>query len=538
MFHTNIRTRLTFSFAVLLILLLSISALSYVQLTKQSQTTNILINQDTKQLLIANQININAHASALTLLLILSEDKRDIRIKLYKKMDAQNLLLDKNIEQVVLLNEKSDQDLIAALIQSRTQYKISFISTIELIEFDKDMAFETFSDTSRDLNLLLLQVDKFLEHSQNSLNAKLALNKKETNNSLLMVLIISAIALVIGILLSIFTSKSIISPLKQSVVISQELAEGKLKKRELTPFTDELGEMNYSIKSTSNNLHSLIFNIQQSFENVSLYAKQLLTPVDEVDKGSQNQSKSLSNINQTLDQFLADIDNLSHTSEHATQQAQIARDLAQDGLKRIQLTSEEFKVISNSISQSTQLVKALRERAITVRKMVESIREIADQTNLLALNAAIEAARAGESGRGFSVVADEVRALANRTSQATLDINEQMDGIDSQTQQSVTQISKGKEQLDNGVQLIQDMVEPLTQLNDGAESSLTQLKELKLIIVKQAQASQQIAKDVSITDQLATDNSVAVKSVLKYSQQLTQISQSLEEQINQFKLEG
>jgi len=321
-------------------------------------------------------------------------------------------------------------------------------------------------------------------------------------------LLISSAALVIGILLSIFTSRSITSPLKQSVEISHELADGKLKKRELTPFNDELGEMSHAIKSTSINLYTLIANIQQSSGNISLYAKQLLTPIDEVDKGSQNQSESLSHINQTLDHFLADIDNLSNTSEQATEQAQIAHDLAKDGLNRIQLTSEEFKTISNSILESTELVKALRDCAITVRKMVESISEIADQTNLLTLNAAVEAARAGESGRGCSVVADEVRALPNRTSQATLDINEQMDGIDSQTQKSVTQISKGKEQLDSGVQLIEDMLEPLTQL-----------KELKLIIVKQAQASQQIAKDVSTTDQFSTDNSMAVKSALHYSQQ-------------------
>ena len=180
MFHTNIRTRLALSFAVLSILLLSISILSYTQLTKQSKTTHTLVNQDTKQLLMANQININAHASALTLLLILSEDERDTRIKLYKKMDAQNLLLDQNIQDIVLMNTQLDQNLIEALIQSRTQYKKSFVSTIELIEFDKDMALDTFSDTSRDLHLLLEKVDDFLVYSQNSLNEKLELNDKQT----------------------------------------------------------------------------------------------------------------------------------------------------------------------------------------------------------------------------------------------------------------------------------------------------------------------------------------------------------------------
>ena len=538
MIHTNIRTRLTFSFAALITLLLCISSLSYMQLTKQAKTTKNLVQIDTQKLLLANQININAHASALTLLQILSQSDRDIRITLYKKMDEQNLLLDQNIENLTQIINPEDSVLINKLTQTRQQYKTSFIATLELVEFDQEMALETFSQTSIDLNNLLIEVNNFLEYSQNNMAEKLKLANDQTQSSLFFVLLISSLALILGLILSFITSKSITSPLKQSVEIAHELSNGQLKKRELQPFNDELGEMSNAIKSTSNNLHSLVSNIHHSFKSVDEFAKQLLVPVDEVDKGSHKQSDSLAHINQTLDQFLLDIEHLTSTSEHATNQAQIARDLAQDGLNRIQLTSEEFKVISQSILQSTELVKALRESAISVRQMVDSISEIADQTNLLALNAAIEAARAGESGRGFSVVADEVRALANRTSQATFDINTLMDSIDSETLKSVNQISKGKEQLDNGVQLIQDMVLPLTQLNEGASSSLTQLHELKIIVDKQAKASQQIASDVATTDQLAEQNSVAVKSVLKYSQQLTQISESLEQQINQFKLEG
>ncbi|BCE00880.1 methyl-accepting chemotaxis protein [Marinicellulosiphila megalodicopiae] len=539
MLKTNIRTRLSLSFALLLLLLISISVLNYFQLTNQTDHSETLVNQGTKQLLLANQINIKAHATALTLLQILPQSDRDERIKLYKQMDQQNLQLDELIKQISQINADIDSEQINQLIQTRNKYKTSFTSTVELVEFDQESALETFNEqTAVDLTALLKQVDQLLMSFQNQMNNKLELNSQQSQQAILVVIFISAFALIIGILLSYITSKSIVTPLKTSVLIAEQLAQGKLKKRKIAPFHDELGEMSNAIKTTGNSLHDLIFKIQTSFNNVNDYAEKLRNPVAQVDKDSRKQSQSLKQINQTLDEFLLDIEHLSNSSNHATEQAQIARDLAQTGLENIQVASNEFKIISSSIDQSTQLVKALRERALVIREMVENIRDIADQTNLLALNAAIEAARAGESGRGFSVVADEVRALANRTSQATLDINEQMDGIDLDTEQSVNQISKGNEQLGDGVQLIQNMVEPLNDLNTGASSSLEQLQLLKKIVLKQQQASQVIADNVATTDQLATDNTTSVKSVLRYSDKLRDISVDLEKQLNQFKLEG
>lgn len=227
---------------------------------------------------------------------------------------------------------------------------------------------------------------------------------------------------------------------------------------------------------------------------------------------------------------------ISDIAAGSREQATQAVSLAQDGRELIAQASKEVISIAATISDSARSVEELRERAVSVRSLLGTVREIADQTNLLALNASIEAARAGESGRGFAVVADEVRKLADRTSVATKEINEVIDAIDSQTNVAVAHISQGQLEMQRGVELISSMVPSLGQLSEGAEASLERLDSLADTLSHQAEQSSAIAVSVSAMGEMANGNAQAVERVSSTSTRLKSLSGDLRSQVGRFVL--
>lgn len=198
--------------------------------------------------------------------------------------------------------------------------------------------------------------------------------------------------------------------------------------------------------------------------------------------------------------------------------------------------SREIAQISVTITASAASVDALRERALSVRKLLETVREIADQTNLLALNASIEAARAGETGRGFAVVADEVRKLADRTSKATIEINTVIDDIDRETGIAVERIGQGRSEMERGVALIEEIVPPLDQLRDGAQHSLERLDDLSHTLAHQAQESRSIADSVVRIGAMASENLDASSHVSETSDKLKGLAGQLSLEVARFKI--
>jgi methyl-accepting chemotaxis protein len=202
----------------------------------------------------------------------------------------------------------------------------------------------------------------------------------------------------------------------------------------------------------------------------------------------------------------------------------------------VQNASAEMERISTSVTQSAQVVYALGERSKAISGIVQTIREIADQTNLLALNAAIEAARAGEQGRGFAVVADEVRKLAERTAKATGEISQMIGAIQGETQSAILSIEAGTGQAKNGADLAQQAASSLERINSGARVTMEKVDAIASAVAQQSQTGHAIAEHLTNIMEMAETNSAAAEKALSEASQLDYLAANLKEIGNVFKL--
>lgn len=534
--NMRIGMRLGLSFLLLLSLLAIIVLVTLGRMSALSSANETIVKREVSNLVMASKINAQSQTAAIKLLMILSTTDRNTRIPLYKELDRHNSDIDESLDKFGMGEGVTQSDL-DNLVSKREAYQVAFRETVDLVEFDVEAAVEQFHEsTSPALERFLEAIADLVDNKQNRLVQGQRAAVESSDSAASLVVSIGFGALILGAILAFFVSRSITQPINAAVVVARKIADGELRDPPKCKGRDEVSELMEAFASMCNGLKSLVVSIKDSASDVSSSAEALYQPVNSVQEGSSNQRDSVQRIVELVNVFAAETADAAATAQEAKRQSDLARKLAVEGQQLIQEATKEFQKISSTISGSAMAVETLSERAMSVRDLVTTVREIAEQTNLLALNAAIEAARAGETGRGFSVVADEVRGLANRTEQATSEINDVIDAIDIETKTAVTQIGNGQSELEHGVEMIQKMVQPLSDLNEGAQASFVQLEHLEQTVVKQAADSADIQNDVSSIGALADHNVSAALEVSATTEQLSGVSRSLGEQVMKFSI--
>jgi methyl-accepting chemotaxis protein len=192
--------------------------------------------------------------------------------------------------------------------------------------------------------------------------------------------------------------------------------------------------------------------------------------------------------------------------------------------------------IAQSVGEASKVIEVLGENSKEISNVVQVIREVADQTNLLALNAAIEAARAGEQGRGFAVVADEVRKLAERTAQSTGDISTMIGKIQVSANEAVEQMQKVVEQVESGQQLAQEAGKRILSIRDETGKVSDAMTEISNALKEQGEASNDIAKHVESIAQITDENNAAAEETSSNAQRLDELAKNVQDTIGQFKV--
>jgi len=346
------------------------------------------------------------------------------------------------------------------------------------------------------------------------------------------VLMVSSV--LIAVVVARLLTRSIINPVRELLVSTGKIADGDLRVAIAISGNDELTELQRSTATMQMNLKSTLQHISEASGQLASAAEEMSAITRESTAGIERQSQETDQAATAVNQMTAAVEEVARNAVSASQSTQDSQRSANVGMERVTQTIASIEKLSTTVQQTGVEVEGLAKQAQDIARVVEVIRSIAEQTNLLALNAAIEAARAGEQGRGFAVVADEVRALAHRTQTSTQEIEQMIAKIQSCSSEAVASMALNRNEAVDSLKVAHEAGVAITQITQA----ITDINERNLMIATASEEQAQVARSVdqnliSIRD-LSIQSSSAAGQTSVASQELSRLAVDLKQIVAKF----
>jgi len=333
------------------------------------------------------------------------------------------------------------------------------------------------------------------------------------------------------------TLDAVIEPIKEASQVLGIMATGDLTARMLGDYRGDLAKLKQDINMLADSLSGLIQQVNELVDNTASSATEISATAEGLAAASQEQSAQADEVASAVEQMSRTI---TENAMAANKTAEVAKEngrIASEGGQVVSQTVNKMRDIAKVVKNSAENIEKLGESSKQIGEIISVIDDIADQTNLLALNAAIEAARAGEQGRGFAVVADEVRKLAERTTEATKQIAIMIKGIQSETEAAVLAMNKGTAEVTNGIELADKAGQSLQQILNSTQEVIDMINQIAAASEEQSATSEQISKNVTSISQVTAESAKRVEDVAHTAEELAKMTNQLADLMRQFKVD-
>ncbi|MCK5147491.1 methyl-accepting chemotaxis protein [bacterium] len=353
------------------------------------------------------------------------------------------------------------------------------------------------------------------------------------------VLLASLVIIMLGGIFGYIVSHTVLKPISRIHAILLKISEGNgdLTQRIEIDTMDEIGKLSTSFNQFLQNLADLIGEARSSTERVGAVVEEISSISAQSASGAETQTMQTTEVAASVQQMTTAI---MENSKNATQTSQIserAAEQAQEGTQSMLVTRKGMEEIVNSTIKTGEIITSLSGRAEEIGEIISVINDIADQTNLLALNAAIEAARAGEQGRGFAVVADEVRKLAERTMKATGEISVTIQAIQGGAQQAATSMSEAHDVVESGREATGKTESVLSEIVESVTQAMDMVTQIATASEEMSSGAEEISRNVETISHVTRESATGAEQMAQVANVLTDETSSLRELMNRFKLD-
>ena len=461
--------------------------------------------------------------------------------------------------QAVAQNEQKISDIKKQLHNAQSLYDALIVLPQERVLFDRFkveeqqylqrqeqvMAFSRQGQVEEAIKVVNGEMNHLADALAGTLGELVTLNKDSANQaadlaqrvfsqSRIWVIGMIAVTALITIALAVLLTRSIVLPLAQSVRVAQGVASGDLTGEITVSGKDEPARLQQALKSMQENLRETIRRISDSSNQLASASEELSCVTEDATRGLHQQSQEIEQAATAVNQMTAAVEEVASNAVATSQASRESDRIAQHGREQVHQTVLSIESLADDVTANATQVEDLAQKVYGISKVLDVIRSIAEQTNLLALNAAIEAARAGEAGRGFAVVADEVRALAHRTQQSTREIEQMIGGIQQGTDQAVSSM----QQSNGRARATLDIAKSAGTALEEIASAFTLINERNLVIASASEQQAAVAREVdrnlmNIRD-LAMQTSAGANQTSAASHELSRLAVDLNSMVARF----
>ena len=358
----------------------------------------------------------------------------------------------------------------------------------------------------------------------------------ESANANSMQLISTFLVLLFGICAAVIITRQITRPLRETLEVVERIASGDLSHNLRVTRRDELGVLQQGIARMGTTLRELIGGIRDGVTQIASAAEELSAVTEQTSAGVNSQKVETDQVATAMHEMTATVQEVARNAEQASQAAAAADGEARDGEKVVDQAIDQIERLAVEVGRSTEAMAVLQQESDKIGSVMDVIKAVAEQTNLLALNAAIEAARAGEAGRGFAVVADEVRGLAQRTQKSTEEIHTLVAALQSGTQHVANVMNNSRSLTDSSVTLTRQAGTSLQGITRTVSNIQSMNQQIAAAAEQQSAVAEEISRSIINVRDVSEQTAAASDETAKSSVELARLGNQLQMMVSHFKV--